>query len=73
MLIIIEGLALSFLLLLICVIGIADGPEGSVYFYEQDVQERVVELGLITKRHVTPLFVPHTTPSHPPQSSFSGI
>ena len=31
-------------------------------------------LQLITERHVTPLFVPHTTPtSHPPQSSFSGI
>ena len=30
-------------------------------------------LQLITQRHVTPLFVPHTTPSHPPQSSFSGI
>ena len=30
---------------------------------------------LITERHVTPLFVPHThnTHFHPPQSSFSGI
>ena len=57
MLIIIEGLALSFLLLLICVIGIADGPEGSVYFYEQDVQERVVELGLITKERIKKRFL----------------
>ena len=30
-------------------------------------------LQLITERHMTPLFVPHTPTSHPPQSSFSGI
>ena len=49
MLIIIESLAICFVLLIICVIGISNGPVGAVYFYEIDVQERVVELGLTTK------------------------
>ena len=54
-LVILEGLAMSFWLLLVCVVGIANGPVNLVCFYEQDVQERVVELGLTTsediKRH----------------------
>ena len=37
MLIILEGLILCFWLLLICVIGIANGPAGLVVFYEQNV------------------------------------
>lgn len=50
MLIILEGLVMSFWLLLICVVGIAkNGPVGLVNFYEKDAQERVVELGLTTK------------------------
>ena len=52
MLILIESLAMCFILLLICVVGIADGPVGSVYFYEPEVQERVVELGLTTKEKI---------------------
>ncbi len=52
MLILIEGLALCFVLLMVCVVGIANGPVGSVYFYEPEVQERVVELGLITKKQI---------------------
>lgn len=52
MLILIEGLAMCFMLLIICVIGIANGPVGSVYFYEPDVQEKVVELGLTTKEKI---------------------
>ena len=52
MLIFLEGLAMCFILLLICVVGIADGPVGSVYFYEPEVQERVVELGLTTKAQI---------------------
>ena len=47
-LVILEGLAMSFWLLLVCVVGIANGPVNLVCFYEQDVQDRVVELGLIT-------------------------
>ena len=49
-LVIMEGIILSFWLLLICVVGIANGPVGLVCFYEKDVQERVVELGLTTKK-----------------------
>lgn len=43
-----EGLILSFILLLICVNSIKNGPVGGVHYYEQDVKDRVVELGLIT-------------------------
>lgn len=46
---IIEGLAMCFLMLLVCVIGITNGPENCAFFYEKDVQNRVVELGLISK------------------------
>lgn len=52
MLILLEGLALCFVLLIVCAVGIANGPVGSVYFYEKDVQERVVELGLTTKEKI---------------------
>ncbi|MBR0450765.1 MAG: hypothetical protein IJI78_02130 [Oscillospiraceae bacterium] len=48
MLVVLEGLMMAFWLLLICVVGIADGPVGLVVFYEQDVKDRVVELGLTT-------------------------
>ena len=51
-LVIMEGLILSFWLLLICVVGIANGPVGLACFYEKDVQERVVELGLTTKEKI---------------------
>ena len=46
--VLLEGLVMSFWLLLICVVGIANGPVGLVFFYEQDVQDRVIELGLTT-------------------------
>ena len=51
-LVIMEGIILSFWLLLICVVGIANGPVGLVCFYEKDVQERVVELGLTTTEKI---------------------
>ncbi len=49
MLILLEGLVMCFLLLIVCVIGIANGPVGLVVLYEKDVQDRVIELGLTTK------------------------
>ena len=53
MLLVIEGLAMCFILLIVCVVGIAkDGPVGLVCFYEKDVQDRVVELGLTTKDRI---------------------
>jgi len=47
-----EGLVMCFILLVVCVIGIANGPVGLVVLYEEDVQQRVVELGYITKKKI---------------------
>ncbi len=52
MLIILEGLIMCFWLLLICVVGIANGPVGLVVFYEQDVKDRVVKCGLTTAERI---------------------
>lgn len=49
---IIEGIVMCFILLLICVIGIANGPVGLVIFYEQEVKDRVIEQGLTTKEKI---------------------
>lgn len=49
MIILIEGIVMCFLLLITCVIGIANGPVGLVVLYEKNVQDRVVELGYTTK------------------------
>ena len=46
--IIVEGLILAALLYLFCCIGIRNGAVALVHLYERDVQERAVELGLIT-------------------------
>lgn len=51
-LVFLEGLVMAFWLLLICVAGIKDGPVGLVVFYEQDVQDRVVQLGLTTRERI---------------------
>ena len=52
MLLIIEGIVMCFALLIVCAVGIANGPVGLVHLYEKDVQERVVELGLTTKEKI---------------------
>ncbi len=57
MLIVIEGLAMCFLLLIVCVIGIANGPVGLVVLYEKDVQDRACELGLTTKAKIKRSFI----------------
>ena len=70
MLVVFEGLILSFWLLLICVVGIAkDGPVGLVVFYEQEVQDKVVELGLITKEKIKPILRKIRLQSTPRKSS----
>ena len=48
MLVVLEGIIMCFVLLIICVVGIANGPVGMVFFYEKEVQDKVVELGLTT-------------------------
>lgn len=52
MLIILEGIVMCFILLMVCIIGIQNGPVGAVYFFEPEVQERVVQLGLTTKEKI---------------------
>lgn len=52
MLILLESVVMCFLLLIVCVIGIANGPIGLVVLYESDVQERVIELGYTTKADI---------------------
>ena len=48
MILLVEGVVMCFVLLLVCVIDIANGPVGLVVFYEQEVKNRVIELGLTT-------------------------
>ena len=57
MLLIIEGIVMCFALIIVCAVGIANGPVGLVLLYEKDVQERVVELGLTTKEKIKRNFV----------------
>lgn len=57
MLLFAEGLVMCFVLLIVCVVGIANGPVGLVLLYEDDVQQRVVELGLITKERIRRNFI----------------
>lgn len=52
MIIFIESVFMCFVLLIVCVVGIANGPIGLVSLYEKDVQDRVVELGLTTKARI---------------------
>ena len=52
MLIIIEGIVLCFILLVFCVIGIANGPEKFTVFYEKDVQDKAIKLGYTTKKEL---------------------
>lgn len=47
-----EGLGLGVLLVLVCAVGIRKGAVGMVHLYHQDVQDRCVELGLITHEKI---------------------
>lgn len=50
--IVIEGLILGALLAIFCAFGIRNGAVNMVFLYHQDVQERCVETGLITKEKI---------------------
>jgi hypothetical protein len=52
MLIVMEGIVMCFVLLITCVAAIANGPVGGVALYEEDVQKRVVALGLTTEKKI---------------------
>ena len=56
MLIIIEGIVVCFILLLVCVVGLKNGPEKFAVFYEEDVKARVVELGYTTEKELKKSF-----------------
>lgn len=51
-LVIIESFLLNFVLLMVCVMNIRNSPVGGVHWYEKNVQDRVVKLGLITKEQI---------------------
>ncbi|MBR3043148.1 MAG: hypothetical protein IKI45_01495 [Oscillospiraceae bacterium] len=47
--VLIEGIVACFIVLMACVVGIANGPVWLVCLYEKEVQQRVVERGLTTE------------------------
>ena len=49
---VLEGIAMCFVLLIICVVGIADGPVGMIFFYEKEVQDKAIEQGLTTRERI---------------------
>ena len=57
MIVIFEGIVMCFILLMYCVVGIRNGAVGLVCLYEDDVQNRVVELGLVTKKQIKKQFI----------------
>ena len=57
MMLIIEGIVMCFVLLIVCVAGISNGPVGLVLLYEEDVQQRVIELGLTTRERIRRNFI----------------
>ena len=57
MLVFFEGIVMCFILLIYCAVGIRNGAVGLVCLYEADVQERVVELGLVTKKQIKTQFI----------------
>ena len=52
MILILECIVVCFILFLPCVVVIANGTEQGAFLYEKDVQDRVVEMGLITKAQI---------------------
>ena len=52
MLILMEGVVLCFILLIFCVVGIANGPEKFTVFYEKNVQDKAIKLGYTTKKEI---------------------
>lgn len=52
MTLILECIVICFILLVPCVAAIANGIHNAAFLFEQDVQNRVVEMGLITKEQI---------------------
>ncbi len=49
---ILEGLGLGVLLILVCAVGIRNGPVGMVHLYSPEVQKRCINLGLTTNKKI---------------------
>ena len=49
---VLEGIVMGGLLMLVCAFGIRKGAVGMLHLYHADVQERCVELGLITHEQI---------------------
>lgn len=47
-----EGLGLSLILFILCIVGIKNGAVGMVQLYHKDVQDRCVELGMTTHEQI---------------------
>ena len=52
MILIVEGFGLGALLVLICAVGIQDGAIGMAHLYDKKVQERVTQLGMMTREAI---------------------
>jgi len=52
MIVLFEGLTGFLFVLMYCVAGIANGAHNMAFFYDQEVQDRAVESGLITKEAI---------------------
>ena len=52
MTLILECIVICFILLVPCVVAIANGVHHAAFLFEPDVQDRVVEMGLITKEEI---------------------
>lgn len=52
MVLILECLIICFILLVPCVVAIANGVHNAAFLYERDVQDRVIKMGLITRERL---------------------
>ena len=57
MVLVLECIVICFILFVPCVVVIANGVHNGAFLFEKDVQERVVEMGLITKEQLSVLQV----------------
>ena len=53
LILILECIAVCFILLVPCVIAIANGVHNAAFLFEKDVQNRVVAMGLITEEQLS--------------------
>ena len=52
MVLILECIVVCFILLVPCVVAIANGTENASFLFEKEVEERVLKIGLITEERL---------------------